>query len=83
MVRILSNIFNFTIMQKLNGNEEPNEMAGQGVQTKTKKHLRLVIDLKTWHLTPFLEKMNLQHNVSGHQFGFLCFVFIRTVQKIK
>lgn len=67
-------------MQKVNGNQEANELAGQNVQPKPKKHVRLKIDLSTWHLTPFNEEMHFQPNqkITGHQFGFLCFVFIYT-----
>lgn len=58
----------------------PNGMAGHNVLEKPKKHLRLKIDLSTWHLMPFAEEMNFQPNqkVTGNQFGFLCFVFIFT-----
>jgi hypothetical protein len=50
------------------------------VEAKKKTHLRLKIDLLTWHITPFNEIMNFQpqQKVTGRQFGFLCFVFIIT-----
>lgn len=68
---------NFTIMQKIDNTT--NAAAGQSI-TKAKKHLRLKIDLGTWHLIPFSEQMNLPPatKVTGKQFGFLCFVFIFT-----
>lgn len=51
------------------------------IKQKPKSHLRLKIDLTTWHLTTFKEKMNLGPNnggVMGWQAGFLCFVLMFT-----
>lgn len=60
-------------MQKVT-TEKPKEQ-------KKKIHLRLKIDLTTFHLTPFKEALNLGPNtagVSGWQAGFLCFVLMFT-----
>lgn len=64
-------------VKQMNGQEQP-------VQPKKSKvtHVRLKVDVSTWHLTPFSGDMNFGPNttVTGKQYGFLCFVILVTKQ---
>lgn len=76
-------------MEKVNQNQAGKvvEMNGKKPEIKgevlePKKHLRLKVDLQTWHLFPFTEPLQFQTDrVTGKQIGFLCFVFLWTVRK--
>lgn len=64
-------------VKPLNGQATVSEPA-QPLKKVT--HVRLKVDLSTWHLTPFSGPMNFGPNaaVTGKNFGFLCFVILVT-----
>lgn len=53
------------------GIENPNKPTGPN------SHLRLLVDLKNWHLFPIVRKhLKTSQTTSAHEYGFLCFVVV-------